>query len=132
LFLTCFFTTIVVESTKRWSNRNAPPTDSELSQIGLGFTTNRIVPPNDVQIAIAMSKVGRKLIDSSIPDSPISPPKTSNNNENNVTSPPSNPVSFSRPPPIQSNSYSLGKNLPQGVSWRYVNILDENSQNGNP
>lgn len=27
--------------------------------------------------------------------------------------------------PANKNNYSIGKNLPNGVSWRYVNILED-------
>lgn len=105
-----------------WKNRVAPPTDQELTQIGLG---NRLIPPNDVQVAVAMSKVGRKLIDSDS-QSPISSPTKEVAANHTPSAHSHSPSSFSRPPTAQSNNYSLGQNLPNGVSWRYVNILENN------
>lgn len=121
--------------------RSAPPTDDELLKQRLlsasllpppttaspGVNGHSIVPPKDVQLAVAMSRanilslsppISRKgLLSLSNPDHSV----ISTDQEDNG---PSTPTTSS-----SSNSYSIGRNLPPGVSWRYVNILDDDNRN---
>jgi hypothetical protein len=108
----------------------APPTDAELSQM-LGGSSSKntkhnsnshdhnsgysrpqqrlspngstLVPPQDVQIAIALSKIGKNGEGSS--------PRTVDKVKKEI-----------------ANRYSLGSELPKGTSWRYVNVMEENGK----
>lgn len=134
-----------------WTKRPAPPTDAELSQQGLGA---KLSPPRDVQIAIAMSRVGMSFTSpntgspSALPPlhpSTLLPPPVSTtghlamaipksnstdqeDNDSQASSSPATPSTTGTNTPNPSsngNNYSIGRNLPPGVSWRYVNILDD-------
>jgi hypothetical protein len=62
-----------------------------------------LTPPNDVQIAIALSKMGKKGLEDA-----------------------SSPRTLARVKKEIANRYSLGSQLPPGTSWRYVNISQDN------
>jgi len=114
-----------VAASDSWSTMAAPPTDSELRQRGLGMAPPVIVaaditraedsvrsgltprkahpaPPADVSIALAVAK-------------------------HQVT-----PRSNGPPPtfPPAPNGYSM-TNLPRGVNWRYVDVLNNAGTSGN-
>ena len=115
-----------------WSQMTAPPTDTELRSRGLGHAPPVLVaediyrhedsvrsgntprlsnprPPADVSIALAVAK--HQLT-----------PRKNNPSERN-----SHGTQGYGPPIVASNGYSL-QQMPRGVSWRYVDVL--NSGNG--
>eukprot|EP01040_Poterioochromonas_malhamensis_P012213 gene12213-13353_t len=101
----------------RGNTPTAPPTDEELFKKGITVGTVTISPtgsqvraPHDVQLAIAMSKVGKKLV-----GSPVASSKEHLETVETVKK-------------EIANRYSLGSSLPQGTSWRYVNVMDLNSK----
>ena len=144
-----------------FSRRSAPPTDSELEAKGLP-TNQRLSPPPEVQLAVAMSKAGRSLStpdrmrlnfeqqqdqispqqSSTIPPFPWTPLTVNsadscdiNNQQQSVllSSAVSTPTAHndSNNNNNNNNGYSLQGKMPQGVSWRYVNILNDNNNNNN-
>jgi hypothetical protein len=104
----------------------APPTDNELRAKGLG----RLSPPADVQLAISMSRAVRSQAlphpASSVVDQPQTLPSIAASTDSDGDS----PVGTTPTPSPMKNSYSLGENLPKGVAWRYVNILDDSQKSG--
>ena len=115
-----------------WSTMTAPPTDTELRSRGLGHAPPVLVaediyrhedsvrsgntprlsnprPPADVSIALAVAK------------HQLTPRK------NNVPERSNHGTQGYGPPPIViSNGYSL-QQMPRGVSWRYVDVLNNGS-----
>lgn len=101
----------------RGNTPTAPPTDEELFKKGITVgratispTGSQVRAPHDVQLAIAMSKVGKKLV-----GSPVASSKEHLETVETVKK-------------EIANRYSLGSSLPQGTSWRYVNVMDLNSK----
>ena len=130
-----------------FSKRAAPPTDDELLKQGLGGgskllpppvpspdrNASPVLPPKDVQLAIAMARAKHHQ---SPPLNTGTPPGA--RADGLPPLPSLNPPTLTRgssteqdeagsSTPGGNNNYSIGRNLPPGVSWRYVNILDDNS-----
>jgi hypothetical protein len=96
-----------------------------------------VLPPKDVQLAIAMSRANMMQTHQSPPTSAEKglPPLHPSSSSSSLQPPPSlsratsveqDDSAPSTPTVNASNNYSIGK-MPLGVSWRYVNILDENT-----
>ena len=120
-----------------WSQMAAPPTDTELRSRGLGHAPPVLVaediyrhedsvrsgntprlsnprPPADVSIALAVAK------------HQLTPRKNNPFERNNHGT-----QGYGPPPIVASNSYSL-QQMPRGVSWRYVDVLNNNGSGSDP
>lgn len=147
---TKFFSLLLIIDYSGFSKRTAPPTDDELFKQGLGSKLlpppaqspdrngSPILPPNDVQLAIAMSRANMKQHQPPSSGEKVGLPPLHPSNSSSSLHPPSllsrassmeheeSAPSTPTVPGTSSNTYSIGR-MPPGVSWRYVNILDENT-----
>jgi hypothetical protein len=128
-----------------WSD--APPTDTELHQRGLGIriepphiaipeleladqlyklglSPRRIQPPSEVTVALDMYRAEQKSNSSS----PVPPSFHERHSASPTKSlkiiPPSRTASDIPPSSSPNNAYSLGGSLPKGATWRYVDVLN--------
>jgi hypothetical protein len=108
----------------------APPKDSELEGLSSPFLSPSLPPPTLSSSAARYVDQGAHTASRDAADHTQSAPRSSSMTPRQPPPEVQVAIALSRQQQ-QQNSFSLGDRLPQGVAWRYVNVLHDNDHNKN-
>lgn len=89
-----------------------------------------VPPPHEVVVAIEMARAAERHRRTPNRPTPTPPPirATSSSSLSSSNQAPTTTSGYLKPPinsRTSSNGYSMGSSLPSGVSWRYVDVLNQ-------